>query len=51
MAKQYTTNTFSLEDLKRFNKWKSENPDYNFEMKTNLNDDKLLRYTLIIQKK
>jgi len=31
MAKQYTTNTFSLEDLKRFNKWKSENPDYNFE--------------------
>ena len=31
MAKQYTINTFSLEDLKRFNKWKSENPDYNFE--------------------
>ena len=31
MAKQYTTNTFSLEDIKRLNKWKSQNPDYNFE--------------------
>ena len=27
------------------------NYNYNFEMKTNLNDDKLLRYTLVIQKK
>ena len=31
MAKKYTTNTFSLEDLKRFNTWKNQNPDYNFE--------------------
>jgi len=36
---------------KKYKKLILNNPDYNFEMKTNLNDDKLLRYTLIIQKK
>ena len=36
---------------KKYEKLRLNNYNYNFEMKTNLNDDKLLRYTLVIQKK
>ena len=37
--------------FKKYEKLRLNNSNYNFEMKTNLNDDKLLRYTLVIQKK
>ena len=37
--------------FKKYEKLRLNNSNYNFEIKTNLNDDKLLRYTLVIQKK